>query len=1043
LTIVSSKLEDASVFLAQSIGIAALMGVLVFIESGKAFSRLTLVLLAFVLIPCGSVLAQVNTASVNGGVNDTGGGTVADAQVELLNKATGITRTTVTNAAGLYSFDYVSVGEYTIAVSKRGFKGQKVEGVKLVAAQSAEISLTLQLETVKETVVVEGSQPLLNTTTSEQTNTVSATQVDQLPVQKQDWTGLLNLGAGVSTVPPPTSPAGGAITINGLPPAGFNLTLDGTNATSDPELAAFAFYQGPNIINTINNDAIEEVSVVKGIAPATVGGTMSGNINLITKGGTNTFHGSVYEINDVSAYDARNQFLTEKPRSTFNQYGGSLGGPILKSKLFFFGSYEGARLSAFRSISDSVPTPYLVSISPAAYSPIFNAFPTVAQPANDPTAVSTQFFGVGALTQQDENAVVRADYSISANNMVSFRYTLGRPQKLNPNIIAIDSRQTTGSTDAYNASFTHSASHWTSFTRFGFNKIHLTREDLGFSSDLAQVKFAGFDSQGAEQFVKDGNFLTIEQGFAITRGHHSLEFGGIFQRQNAGRTDLNTVTMAYSTLDQFVNNQPNSVQITFDLAPFNLSTNQYGFYLQDNYKIRKNLTLNLGIRYDYFSVPQEDNGRVFNRGVDPANPELGPGFGPYRPADSMYNADYKNVQPRIGFSWATGKNQQTVVRGGFGIFVSPRPIFGGPIDEVQTSATEPFRITLNSQQALDAGLQYPLPRSEFDTVLANLQSEGVISSNFANAAIDANFPNPYSMQWTLGVQQAMPWKMVLDTSFVGNRGLKEHLVETANLPDRVTGIAPDPTFTEFRYSSAGDSSNYNGLQVSLNKQFDNGFLFGASYVFSKALSFVDADLLLQSSPQDNLNVKADYGPAPFDVQHVFALNALWTLPISKWTGWNSRGARLALDGWQVSGVLSARTGLPANILNGNSSYPADRPDAVSGVNQVFSNYRDTLQYLNPSAFLGVPISNASGAQIRPGDLGRDAVRQPGAWNLDFSLAKTLWFTERFRLQLRADAFNALNHTNLSGLVTNISSGSFGQLTAATARTMQLGARFTF
>ena len=1001
------------------------------------------VFLALVTFFPGTVVGQVNTATVHGMVQDSKGNTIPGAAVDLVNNSTGITRTASTNNEGQYSFDYVGVGNYSIVVSKSGFKTEKNENVQLVAAQSVELSLTMQLEAVRESVTVEATQPLINTTTSEQTNTVTSKQVDQLPVQKQDWTSLLNLGAGVSTLPPPTSPAGGAITINGLPPAGFNLTVDGTNATSDPELAAFAFYQGPNIINTINNDAIEEVSVVKGIAPATVGGTMSGNINIITRGGTNAFHGSLYEINDVSAYNARNQFLTEKPRSTFNEYGGSIGGPIIKSKLFFFGSYEGARLSAFESITDTVPTPYLESISPTVYQPIFSVYPGVAQPVNDPTALTAQFSGVGALTQQDQNGVARIDYALNSNNMISFRLTLGRPQKLSPTSIAINSRLTTGSTDAYNGSITHSTDHWTSFTRFGYNKIHLSRLDQGFDSDLEELKFAGFDSQGSEQFVKNGNFLTIEQGFALSRGHHSIEFGGIFQRQNAGRTDLNTVTMGYSTLDQFLANQPNNVQITFDLTPFNLSTNQYGFYIQDNYKILSNLTLNLGMRYDYFSVPQEDNGRVFNRGIDPANPQLGPGFGPYRPADSMYNADYTNFQPRVGFNWAPTKKQDTVVRGGFGIFVNPRPIFGGPIDEVQTSATQPFRITLNSQQALAAGLQYPLPRSEFDTVLTNLQQEGVISSNFANATIVPDFPNPYSMQWTLGVQQTLPWRMVLDASYVGNHALKEHLVETANLPDRITGIAPDPTFTQFRLSSAGDSSNYNGLQISLNKQLDNGFLFGASYVYSKALSFVDGDLLLQSSPQNNADVRADYGLAPFDVQHVFALNAIWTLPISKWTGTDSSVAKLALDGWQISGVLTARTGLPANITNGNSSYPADRPDSVPGVSQTLSNYHDTLQYLNPAAFAQVPISNASGAQIAPGDLGRNAVRQPGAWNLDASLAKTFTFHERFNLQLRADAFNAFNHTNLSGLVTNISSGTFGQLTTAVARTVQIGARFSF
>ncbi len=998
-------------------------------------------LLAFLLFLWPGVYAQVNTATLIGSVTDSSGAVVSGAQVTLANSATGLSRTGKSNGDGLYSFEFVSIGSYTVSVTAPGFGTQKQQ-VELSAAETARADFSLSVATAKQSIEVTSDTSLLNTTTPSQNTTLSSVAVNQLPIEHQDWTSILQLGPGLATDVVSNGQAGASLTINGLPPAGFNLTVDGTNATSDPEESAFGFYQGPNIINTINNDAIAEVSVVKGIAPATIGGTMSGNVNIITKSGGNKFHGSLYEVNDVSAYDARNQFVSTKPRSTFNEYGGSIGGPIIPNKFFFFGSYEGARVSSYSPITGTVPTPYLQGLAPQ-YSGVYQAYPTITQPAGDPTALTAQFFGAGSLRQNDGNGLARLDYNINQSNTLSARYIRSRPDKLSPNVTLTNPRNTTGHTDGVNAIYTHTANSWTSLTRFGYNRIRLDRLDEGFGDDLEEVIFNGIDSNGAEDFSKAGDFYSGEQSFALMRGKHSLQFGGIILRQDAGRTDYNTSQLKYSSLPDFIANIPSSVQITFDLDPFNLYTYQYGGFVQDDYRLTSNLTINLGVRYDYYTVPREDNNRIFNRGIDPANPALGPGFGPYRPADSMYDADYHNIQPRVGFNWNVGKSGRTSVRGGYGIFVSPHPIFGGPVDMVQNSATQPFRITLNQQQVAQSGLQYPVPRSSYDTVLANLQSSGTISSNFANATINANFPNPYSMQWMIGVQQTVTPTFGVEIDYVGNHALYLNMTEQRNLPDRITGIAPDPNFSQFRYYYGGDSSNYNGLQVIFTKALKNGFSLGGAYVWSKVLSYGQANLLLQNAPQDNDNIKAEYGPAPFDIRNKFVGNGIWDIPLNQWTHTDGRAARLTLGGWRIAGIFTGETGLPENITNNNSSYPSDRPDPVANASVYLPNYQSTRQMLNPAAFAQVPISAASGAQIRGGFLGRDSVNQPGVINLDASLAKTFDITESVHFQLKADAFNSLNHTNLSGLVTDISSASFGQLTTATARTMQITGRLTF
>lgn len=990
--------------------------------------------------------AQITTATLSGAVIDPTGALVADADLTLKDPSTGTERKTTSNAQGGYVFDFVPIGTYTLRVTRQGFQTKETTGITLSAASSQRVDVTLAIVSDVTVVQVSAEAEVLDTSTPQQNISLTSETLSQLPISKQDWTSVLQLGAGITTENSSSTPAGAALAINGLPPAGFNLTVDSTNATSDPEMAAFGFYQGPNIINTINNDAIAEVSIVKGIAPATIGGTMSGNVNLITRSGSNQYHGNLEEINDVSAYDARNQFLTTKPRSTFNEYGGAIGGPILHSKLFFFGSYEGARVSSFQAVSGSVPTPYLKSIAPSVFTSILNQFPSVSQPSDDPTATDAQYNGSGSLTQKDGNGVARLDYHPTENDLIYVRYIRARPYKFSPNLVTIDARSTTGHTDSFNTAYTHSARNFTTLTRFGSNRIRLQRLDQGFASDLEEISLGGFDSGGAEQFLKSGEFYTGEQQIAKTIGSHAMTAGLIVQRQDAGRTDYNTATFGYSSLDSFLNNVPSKVQITFDLDPFNIHTYQFGGFLQDDWKLSNNLTLNLGLRYDYYEVPKEDSGRFFNRGIDASASALGGGYGSYRSADSLYNADFNNIQPRVGFSWALGQHHNTVVRGGAGVFVGPHPIYGGPIDEVQNSASVPFRITLTGAQAANSGLAYPLLRADFTKALGTLQDEGVISKEVVNTSISSNFPNPYSMQWMFGVEQSLYANHRIEVDYIGNHGLKENMTLTKNLPDRTTGVLPRPAWgSQFRYYYAGDSSNYNGLQVQLVKAPWHGLNYSASFAWSHAMSFGDSNLLLQAPPQDADNIRADYGPTPFDIRTTFTGNALWEVPVTEWISLPNRPAKLLLDGWQISGVFKSHSGLPANVTNGSSSYPSDRPDAVANANRTLSGYRNSgeHQYLNKAAFTTVSLSSLSDAQTRGGTLGRYALSNPGMQDLDLSIGKTFKFADRRSFQLRADAFNAFNHTNYSGLVTNIASGSFGTLNSATSRSMQISGRINF
>ena len=989
--------------------------------------------------------AQSTTGTITGTVTDQSKAVMAGADVTITNTLTGLVKSATSNRDGQYVLDFIPVGHYTLRVSERGFASEQRDDLDIAADQGVQINFMLHVQSASQSVTVTSETPLVSVGTSDTRSEVTSTQLNELPVAHQDWTTLLQTAPGVAQTNNGSagSEAGSGIVINGLPATGYNLTLDGTNATQDVEHPAFGFSGEPNIINTINNDAIQEISVVRGIAPASVSGTMSGNLNIITKGGTNTFHGDAYEINEVNLYDARNQFLTDRPRSTFNQFGGALSGPFIRNRFFFFSSYEGVRLDALAGVGDNVPTPYLDSISPAVYQSILATFPSVPQPADDPTATTVYLNKTGSSLQDDENFVARLDYNPDEHNQFMGRYVRARPRYTNPNIISINPRIYDDHSDMYNASWIHSGTSWVSNARFGLDALSYNRVDEAYGQGYEGVSFDGFGTGGTELVQQPGKVLTFEESISWTRQRNTFQAGGILQRLNDGRTDLNNTNFKYSSLSDYLANIPSSVQITFPLEPFNITQFQYGGYLQDDWRMLSNLTFNLGVRYDFYQVPQAP-GRFFNRGVNPDYPQLGPGFGAYVPDDQIYFPHYKDVQPRIGFSWGVGPSGNTVVRGGVGVYVNPHEIYGAAINEVQTNATTPFRITLNRAQALQAGITFPLPSSTYNAVLQQLVATGVATSNFANSAVNQHYPDPFSLQYTLAIDQALPGQMAFTLAYVGNWATKENITEVANLPDRITGIAPFPTFSQFNSYFAGDRSNYNAMQVELKKRLKHGLYFDANYTWSRNMAIESAGLLKEQAPQDNNNLIGDYGPAPYDIRNNFVMNGLWNLPFSEWTGVSNGVLKQIVDGWQLSGVLIAQSGSSNNIEDGNSSYPSDRPDPVPGVSQYIGHYNIfNLQFLNPAAYSNPALSVASGAQVRPGTLSRNSVYNPRVIQLNASLGKSFRIAERYNFNLHMDAFNALNHTILGGLDTSTTDGNFGQLTSAIARTVQIGGKFSF
>ena len=1046
--------------------------------------RTKVILAAALLLFSGSTFvslqAQVTTATMSGTVSDTTGAVVPGATVTLKNIDNNVVRIASSSADGSFHFEFVVVGRYELTVTHPGFRTERMTGLELNTAQTLDLPFKLTVAQQTETVEVSSSDVAdIQTVTSDQESALPSSSLNTLPVAHQDWTTMLQLNTATikplsaSTVAS-TSPQGSGLNVNGLASVGYNLTVDGTNATSNPEFTAFNFYQGPNIVNTVNNDAIAEVGFTKGIAPATVGNTLSSNTNLVTKSGTNQYHGSLYEINEEALYDGRNQFLTTRRGKTFNEYGGSLGGRVIRDKLFLFGSYTGAREATQTPVSGTVPTPYLVNNSPSVYAPIFAVFPTISQPTNNPTALTATFLGAGSEPQKDGNGLLRLDYYLNPNNQIAVRYIRARPYESIPAVVTSNPQVYDGHMDNLNVTYSYLGTRWTNNARFGFNNLKLNRINQAFFQGLPTLSYAGFSTGGVGAFYQHGDVSSYEDTVVYTLGKHTLQFGGILERVLAARYKYTTATISYSTATQWANNTPQSVLDSPNSLPsgtplFGWTTWNYGGYIQDDYRVASNLTFNLGFRYDYYTVPQELNGRVFNRGISTTNPSLGWGFGPFRAANSMYDATYTNVQPRVGLAWVPSTNSKTVVRGGFGMFAVNHTIYGGPVDTYGLPPGEPLNFTVSGSTLTSAsnaglGLKYPVPGTyaAYANELSGLQSAGVLGTNISFENVAGYFPDPTSIQYFLGVEDELPFGLAAKVHYIGTRGLHLNQFETRNLPDRVTGVTPVPNFGNFFQFQAGDRSNFNGLETELTKRLQHGVQLGANYTWSKVLSYGDADILQPTEVQDNNNPHGDYGPAPFDLRQRFVISGIWRVPMNEWLHMNGRAGTALIGGWELGGIFTGQTGLPVNITDSASSYPADRPNWGSGPVYV-PGYRKfgaglVHQYLNPCQPTGscpnapqlagnsaFPLGafGPANALLTPGNLQRYSIYAPGYEDLDLSVKKVFAFTEKSSFQLRMDAFNALNHTNFTGLIATINSGNFGQVTQATPRTVQIGGRIEF
>ncbi len=1030
----------------------------------------------------GSAWAQVTTANLSGTVQDGSGAVIPGAPVTLTNDDTGLTYNAETGPAGGFNFSVLPTGTYTLSIDAPGFKAYRATGIRLVASANVRQVHTLEIGQLTETVEVEGAPPLVATEASEQTESIDNEKVSELPLGRRNVTSVLKLSSGVDT-------GNGGIRINGLGKSGAGVTVNGTDANSNPsEGRALENYGGRNYMDIMSIEGVEEVQVMRGVMKAENGGVVTGTVNLISKRGTNQWHGSGVWNYRSEKFNARNPFQTNydssgqllpKNREVFNQFGGSLGGPIIKNKLFFFLTYEGYRGYASRFVTGTVPTDSFRQT-------ILQALPfpetkTLMSTIPSPSTILDENRGraesVGSEVRTDNTWNIRGDYRPTDNGNLSFSYVRGRPFGLDPryNLNGANDREYSYIQDRYNAQYTHTGSNWVSESRWGYNYADMDRLDNYFGDQFISPLGETVEWQGriprlniqtptgslglnsAEVWQMKGATSTYDQKFSLIRGNHTFKVGGRLLWTTGNRTNPENPSYDFNSVEDMMANRINGATISFGSnGPHKSRMYEWGGFVQDDWRVNNKLMLNLGIRYDYYSnavVKPTGSIDVINKNLElPPNADFTNfAFGARRPRENETNPDkWVNLGPRVGFAYQA--NQKTVVRGGVGI------MFAAQVPALLRQSTAgpdiPFRVNYSAAESAALGVKYPYTNEQIIPIAKqDIQAKG---TELVFSLITPDLQNPYTINYQLNIQRELKTDLMWEIGYVGTRGVKWPMHRRFNLPDRLTGIRPNPSIIPGGpyFVDMGESVMNHSLQTSLRKRFSHNFSGDLHYTWGKTFAYQGGDVGVYygtdavANIQDFFNLSIEKGNPGYDTTHRVVADLIYELPH---LANMAAPARMILGGWQLSTIYTGTTGSPITISQGCSNQWACRADFTGGNllasnGTTFGNPRvgghQDVQWINPAAFQKVP--EVGGVAIRPGNVANGLVRGPGQWNVDFSLSKRFEFTEGIGLQIRADTFNFFNHVNLTSLNGNVESSDFGTLDSAlNMRTMQVGARITF
>jgi Carboxypeptidase regulatory-like domain/TonB dependent receptor-like, beta-barrel/TonB-dependent Receptor Plug Domain len=1032
---------------------------------------------ALLLISLADAYGQVTTATLVGLVRDSSSAVIPGATVVATHEGTGVSREGVTDANGEFVFAALASGPYSVRIELTGFKTLQNRGMELGAGQTVRQTFTLEVGTLAETVTVAGEAPLIQTAMSLQADSLGSQEVRELPVNRRNIQNLIGLTAGVVITGTGAAGGSGGVQMNGVASGGTGITVDGTEANSNPEGRSLTQYGSENQISVMSLDSIAEVQIVKGVLPAEYGGVAGGQINVISRSGTNNFNGSAFYSGQNEKWNARDFFSTaQQPVGHFNQYGGTLGGPVLRNKVFFFGTYEGYREKVqlnqnttvpYQAVRDEVLRALPYPETRIALDTLYLPTESIVSAAGVVNPQVGRWRGLGLRRRSENHIVAKTDMAVFNGANLSLTYTRLRPFTLEPrpNPDGVNDREFPNRQDRIAAQYVMTRGAWVSESRVGWNKAYLARLDkflsvigpnqpaeiMPYGRRVASFSISGlFGTAHSEILDMAGTAYSLEQKFSRGYQRHLVKAGFRFMRETGSHINPEDPAFTYQTYADVLANVVNSHNTTYGAPPHGSRMDQYGAFIQDDWRLGNSFVLNLGLRWDYYGVAQVyATTDVPVELVNLENPTdlRKMDFGPKRDPLKPYEPDGNNFGPRVGFAWTLGEAESTVIRGGLGYLYSPTlPM---TVRQAVNHPTIPYRVVYNRTESAARNVRWPMYTDDA-LPLAQADSAGRAA---VFSLIDTNISAPYTIQSMVSVQQAFGRTMAAEIGYIRTDGndfpLQRQFTQAF---DRQTGVRPNPAIGSpgGYYVDSSQTMVYNGLQTSVRRRFSNRYSWDVNYTLGKSESTQGGDLSVYyitsfNNIQDFWDPEFDYGPSTNDIRHRLNASFIYELPgVAGGEGFMNA----LLGGWQISGIFQARSGGAVTVTQ-PSGIGNSRPDVAPGVDLVVADWLDTCNntgcnYLNPAGFVRVPVSPVTNATLRPGTYLHEMVRGPGDFNLHTTLAKSFSLGTGRRLQVRADAFNVLNRKNYNNPQTNMNNADFGRITGAgRARVFQLGARLTF
>jgi hypothetical protein len=1029
----------------------------------KLCSRIARVLLLLPLLAA-VISAQTFRGTILGTVTDPNGAVVSGAKITVKNTSTGLERSTTTDEAGNYTVPELPIGPYEVRVDQTGFVASVVSNVTVEVATDRRVDVKLNVAgTTTELTVATNLQ--VETTTNTLGGTITTKAAADLPINGRDFTKLLVMVPGATGDPSGATDSPGSFGLfsaNGNRGRANNYLLDGTDMNDGyrnlPAINEAGVFGTPATILPI--EAISEAAILSNFE-AEYGRNSGAIVNIVTKSGTNDFHGSLFEFFRNNALDARNFFNPEPdPQTAFrnNQFGGALGGPIKRNQTFFYFAYEGQRERVGLNSTARVPDPREIAALGGPTNPVIarllarNPWPAPNRPLPlfDNSGQPNLFVTTPASNDVD-SLIGKIDHSFNNDNQLTGRYFYGTSDQSFPLAILagniLPGYNTTTPTKVHLVSISYlkilSATKVNEL-RFGFNRFKegffpedndFDPRSIGLNTGIASDQDLGLPliriqddlgiaNIGATLSVPrartDINYQLIDNfSWKLTR--HDLKFGYEFRRTTVdqffdagyrGRLDFGSLGDFLSgTLSGGRAARGNSNRFTFQ--------NSHAGYLQDTFRWSPQLTLNLGLRWDYFGVIDEKNDLLSNFSPTAGLVQVGsPGL------PRLYDRDWNNFSPRLGLAWNINGNGKTVVRAGWGLFYDAfsQDFFAGQL---------PFN-TFNPGPAFNPVGPAPILFS-FSTE-PTIENGVPIFTDFLDSdvfAVDANLRTPYVQNYNLNIQRELFKNAVLEVGYVGSHGTKLFRYRDINQPvnPSVSSARPfdngpfAPSGGTFFYVNQLETtaiSNYNALQTSFSVRDRKGFSTQVNYAWSHSIDNASdgQDYVANATQPDNSHcTKCEKANSNFDNRHRFVVTASYAIP-----NFSESHPRLG-KGWQLNTVVTIRSGNPFHLTlfddynNTGEFFP--RPDLIG---DPYAGISAPDRFINLSAFKVPctldPAGDGSAASCIPGtwhfgSLGRNALRGPGYHNVDFSIFKDTDITEKLRLQLRAEVFNIFNHPNFS------------------------------